>query len=240
MRHMTWALAIAMASAAGLQQLSAQTSTFSVAVTGMTPNSAMEIAMNGGKIGHAASSGTATRAGSLDLALDISNQGKPQVEVEVHVGDQCVDGKTRIALVEKGTDPSTIPPECRRRLLGAFWWNRATALQINVTPGSISTVGGGLSRTAKLAIGAGGAAAVIGLAAKSGGGDSTTSATTTNSTPAATPTPTPTPTHTPTPTPTPTTTPTPTPSPDPTTLNGTYPAAAPPRRTRAASRHQRR
>ena len=154
--------------------LGAQGGSVAVELTGGMPGSAIELALNGGKV----ASPTADAQGQATSVLDLANLGK--VEVRVFV-DKCRDGRTTVQMVTEDQTATAIEKDCDRKLVGAFWAHRTRRVVIDVAAGTIQVQGqGGLSTGAKIGLGAGGAAAAIGAIAAGGGssGNSTSNATT--------------------------------------------------------------
>ncbi|MBI1874088.1 MAG: hypothetical protein HYZ58_08840 [Acidobacteria bacterium] len=133
------------------------------------PAQGVEVALyaaNQGKV----SLGATASDGSLDFALSAANLGKVQVDVIV---DECPDG-SRVQLVAPGGPLPPADDKCRRRRLGAFRWDRARRIVIDVT-GGVTVTGGGLSGAVIGGI-AGGAGAAVVAAVAAGGGSAGSSA----------------------------------------------------------------
>jgi hypothetical protein len=153
-----------------------QAGTASVEVTGAAPGSALEIALNGGKIAET----TTNTQGEATSVLDLANLGKVRVNVFV---DRCVDGKVvKIQLVTEGNQPPPVDEGCDRKPAGWFWSDKGRVV-IDVKSGTVSTPG-----PSKALLIGGGAAAAAGLGLATGGGSDTTPATN-NPTPPSNPNP---------------------------------------------------
>ena len=153
-------LVIAVA-ASGLQAhiAASQTQATSVEVTGLDPGAALDLALNGGKIGDAT-------AGSDGRAVMTASIGGDRARVNVWV-DRCQDGKiVKVHFVVEGHAEPPKDEDCDRKLAGWFWSN-ARRVAINVRTGTVQTPGRLTPRTIGL-IGAGVAGGGI-LIASSGG-----------------------------------------------------------------------
>lgn len=130
----------------------------SVHATGASPDSVLDLAMNGGKVGEIKTDGTGTGVSTLD----VTPLGDVQVQVFV---ERCEDGKVvRVQMVVVG---ETVPENegCDRRPIGFFWANKTRSVTIDVASGTLQTSTTGLSRQVKIGIGAavlGGTAIAIG------------------------------------------------------------------------------
>jgi hypothetical protein len=137
---------------------------FDVHATNASPNSVLDLAMNGGKVGEIKTDPTGTGTSILDFA----NMGKVQVQVFV---ERCEDGKiVRIQMVVVG---ETVPADqgCDRKPVGFFWTHNVETLSIDVGAGLMQVETSGLSGPIKVGIGAAVAAGAA-IALTSGGGDS--------------------------------------------------------------------
>lgn len=140
-----------------------------VSVDGLKAGTHVEL--NVETIGGSTSSGTAGGSGLLDFLSDVGIPGKPHVRLYVYMG-QCVDGSVRIAIVESGADPKTIPPECNPRIVGFFWLDRAKHVSIHVGARTVTVQNDGMGTGMKTGIGAaGGLGALLAALAGRGGAD---------------------------------------------------------------------
>ena len=123
--------------------------------------------LNAGKV----PAGTTGSTGDLALAMSLVNGGKA-TRLQVVVYD-CPNDRSMVVLVEAGaTAPENV--DCKRRILGWFWFGRSRAVLIDTVRGTVQTTGGqsflGSTRGRLIA---GGGAALGGIALLSaGGGDS--------------------------------------------------------------------
>lgn len=163
MRHRLQILALAAWAAFGLQATiaasQAQPSQTRVEVTGLDAGAALDLALNGGKIGD----GTAGANGQLVLNASLPEGARARVSVWV---DRCEDGKiVRVQLVIEGGAEPPKDEDCDRKLAGWFWSN-ARRVTINAARGTVQTSGRLSPRTIGI-IGAGVGGGLLLL----GGGD---------------------------------------------------------------------
>lgn len=126
-------------------------------VGGAAPASALEIALNGGKIADA----TPDEQGNATSVLDLANLGKARVTVYV---DRCENGrKVTVQLVSEGNDPPA-NEDCDRKMAGWFWSDKGK-VRVDVGNGTVSTPG-----IPKAVLIGGGAAAAVGIGLLAGGG----------------------------------------------------------------------
>lgn len=151
------AVAVALAGRGGL--IAQQASGPSLDIGGAAPGSALEIALNGGKIADA----TADQKGETTSILDLSNLGKVRVTVYV---DRCENGRmVKVQLVTEGNTPPPAGDGCDRKPAGFFWSDSGrVVLDVN---GATVTTPGGIPKP--LLIGGGAAAAALGVALAAGG-----------------------------------------------------------------------
>lgn len=128
-------------------------------IGGAAPGSALEIALNGGKIADA----TADERGETTSVLDLSNLGKVRVSVYV---DRCEDGRiVKVQLVSDGNAAPPVDEGCDRKPAGVFW-SDSGRIVLDVNGATVSTPGG-IPRN--VLIGGGAAAAALGVALAAGG-----------------------------------------------------------------------
>ena len=113
--------------------------------------------------------GTTSSTGDLALAMSLVNGGKA-TRLQVVVYD-CPNDRSTVVLVETGaTAPENV--DCKRRILGWFWFGRSRGVLIDTVRGTVQTTGGqsflGSTRGRLIA---GGGAALGGIALLSMGGD---------------------------------------------------------------------
>jgi hypothetical protein len=194
-----YACAVTVAGALGMALLAQGGASITLRVEGMAPGSPIEISgllakAASGK-GAAPTASTPTLPSNLAAAavgktiqpdatgraldtLTFPDADKGRRRIAVYKDDDCVDGKTRLLLIQEGIEP---PPECKRRTpLGWVWVDDGGTITVDLKAGTASSSKPLLQRPV-FYIAAGGAAALGGLAIAKGGGDSSTHSTTTTS-----------------------------------------------------------
>lgn len=183
MRHTMQGLAAAVAGALILQvqAAGAQSAPATVIDVSGASGSALELALNGGKI----SDGTPDTDGNASLTVPLGADSRQRVTVWV---DRCQDNKVvRVQLVVEGNDEPPVDEGCDRKLAGWFWSN-AARVRLDVASGTVATPGRLSPRTLGLIGAAAGGVGVAALAA-GGGSDSSTPQQTQNPPPSTTPPP---------------------------------------------------
>lgn len=164
MRRRFWAMGIITAvvlAGAGGHLDARQPEGLAFEVGGAAPGSALEIALNGGKIAESVAGGE----GNSSMVLDLANLGKTRVYVYV---DRCEDGRVvQVQLVTAGNEPPPADEDCERRPAGWFWSDRGRVL-LDVSSARVSTPG-----ISKVVLFGGGAAAAVGIGLAAGGGSDT-------------------------------------------------------------------
>ena len=131
----------------------------SVEVTGLDADAALELALNGGKIGDG-------KAGADGRAMMTATIGGDRSRVNVWV-DRCKDGKiVKVQFIVEGNAEPPKDEDCDRKLAGWFWSN-ARRVAINVRTGTVQTPGRVSART----LGIAGAVAGGGLLILGSGGN---------------------------------------------------------------------
>lgn len=180
MRRMTCAVMMAIALAIPTARLAGQGPMDLKLSLDKLPAGTKVQAETGGKIvPRTTATATAGPNGALEMALAIGSAGKLEAtfdaQFDVYVGD-CPDKSVRVYLMEHGVEP---PPECNRRMIGAFWWHK-THLAVVHYPGTLAS-SGGMSTGLKVGLGAAAAGATI-LAVSHGGSADTPAASSVTST----------------------------------------------------------
>ena len=182
MRRTSSAVSIAVLIALVFNTVSPQAQAQNIAlnVDGMAPGQQIEFALNAGNIGKTATS-TANAQGSATSVFDFANEAKPQVLVDVYTftcPTPPSPPKVVVKMVPQGS-PAPDDPCGNRKLIGAFWLNRARGITIHLGTGTMDVNYG--NQIVKWGL-IGGGAAIIGVIAVAAGGDSSTSTGTTPST----------------------------------------------------------
>jgi len=138
-----------------------------VEFSGGTPGLNLELFINNGKVADT----TVNAQGTASSILDFSNLGKAQVHIYI---DDCQDGKTVKVMVAAGQQAED--NGCKRRFVGAGWWNDCgvTRISIDLRKFGAHVVGCGSFFTQPKGYLTTGGALVAGLFLTQVGGGSTT------------------------------------------------------------------
>jgi hypothetical protein len=171
MRRQVNGLAMALAMAAGAALSAAQQPSPAVTVTvardgAPAANIAIEFSLvNGGK----RAVGATSTAGMLPVEMSLINGGKP-VRLQVVVYD-CPADQSIVVFVEAGA-AAPEKRECKKRMLGWFWFGRGRAVVVDTVRGTVRSQGQSFLSTRNGRLIAGGGVAVVGIGLLTAGGDS--------------------------------------------------------------------